>query len=100
MNTDDEECDYGSGNDDHGECTGECKFNVCGDLMLHDGVEECDLGPANGNGDQCGGCIAGTCELGPYCGDGHHDVECGELCDGDESPDGLLIDTPENPAAA
>ena len=89
VNSEDEECDYGTENHDNGECTGQCKYNVCGDQELFEGVEECDLGPANGSPGQCGGCIAGTCEFGPYCGDGHHDEGCGELCDGDESPNGL-----------
>jgi hypothetical protein len=54
--------------------------------MRLDGVEACDLGPANGNGDQCGGCVASSCTLGPHCGDGILDIACGELCDGAESP--------------
>ena len=83
-----EECDDGPDNDDHGHCTGLCKLNVCGDGKQLYGVEECDLGGSNGDGTQCGGCSI-ACELGPYCGDGEHNPECGELCDQDESPDGL-----------
>ncbi len=82
-----EECDEGVDNSDHGDCTGECVLNVCGDGLRHDGVEECDLGPAN-HDSPCGGCTT-SCTFGAYCGDGNTDPECGELCDGGDSPDGL-----------
>jgi hypothetical protein len=81
-----EECDDGDDNAIGNACTGSCTLNVCGDGMKFEGVEECDLGPANGDGDDCGVCDSETCELGPYCGDGELDTKCGELCDGDESP--------------
>lgn len=84
-----EECDLEDENIDQGECKGDCTWNVCGDGKKYEGVEECDLGMANSNGPHCGGCSAETCTLGPYCGDGHLDAECGEICDGGESPNGL-----------
>lgn len=47
---------------------------VCGDAVI-DGVEECDLGPGNGDGSAC----RADCTLN-VCGDG--DVGPGEACDG------------------
>ncbi len=82
-----EECDDGPENSDYGACTGECTLNVCGDGMRHDGVEECDLGAANHDA-MCGGCTK-SCTFGAYCGDGHTDAACGELCDGNDSPNGV-----------
>jgi len=44
----DEACDDGN-QDDTDECTNRCLFATCGDGALHQGVEECDEGPQNGN---------------------------------------------------
>jgi cysteine-rich repeat protein len=41
---------------------------VCGD-GVQTAEEECDNGASNVAGEAYGGCSAGTCELGPYCGD-------------------------------
>jgi hypothetical protein len=84
-----EECDDGDDNDEHNACTGLCTLNVCGDGMRYDGVEACDLGNANTNGVQCGSCAAGSCTLGPHCGDGNLDIACGELCDLNETQNNL-----------
>jgi cysteine-rich repeat protein len=36
-----EQCDDGN-NDDNDECTNSCQFAMCGDGIVHNGVEECD----------------------------------------------------------
>ena len=43
---DDEECDEGPENDYAAACFSSCMRNVCGDGLVHDGIEECDDGEA------------------------------------------------------
>lgn len=38
-----EQCDDGD-NDDNDECTNSCHYAMCGDGILHEGVEQCDVG--------------------------------------------------------
>lgn len=38
-----EACDLGDDNDDEGDCTSTCVTAVCGDGLVHAGVEECDM---------------------------------------------------------
>src|SRR5690606_579583 len=78
-----------------GPCTSHCRLATCGDGLIHQGVEACDLGPFNGP--QYGGCLD-TCELGPRCGDlvlqPEHE-ECDEGLDnggGLSAPDGAPCD--------
>lgn len=75
---DPEECDLGGANANAGACTLECKLAVCGDGLVHAGVEECDFGL--GNDESYNGCRPESCQLGPRCGDGILDAEF-ELCD-------------------
>lgn len=42
-----EECDLGEANRDDGECTTQCRGAICGDGLLHPGVEQCDDGNAD-----------------------------------------------------
>jgi cysteine-rich repeat protein len=85
----DEECDDGSDpktdphNDDHayGGCTTKCRLgSYCGDGMVNDGREECDLG--DGNKARYGepGCTF-ACTNPHFCGDGIVDTSRGEQCD-------------------
>lgn len=71
-----EACDEGTANADDGACTHQCATAVCGDGLVWDGVEECDLGDGNSSG--YGGC--NECQWGPRCGDGLLD-EMHEVCD-------------------
>jgi len=73
-----EACDLGSeNNSDLGPCTLHCQENVCGDGLVHLGVEACDDGVDNSDFFY-GGC--GTqCEFTSYCGDGQ--VNGPEECD-------------------
>ncbi len=70
-----EACDDGPDNADDAACTSACQVAVCGDGLVHAGVEECD------GGDGC----SDTCTL-QMCGDGI--VQRGEECD-----DGNMVDT-------
>ncbi|HEY8380220.1 MAG TPA: DUF4215 domain-containing protein [Nannocystis sp.] len=74
-----EACDDGN-QDDQDACTVACELNVCGDGIVHLGVEECD----DGNDVDTDACT-NACEL-AACGDGI--VGPGEMCD-----DGNDIDT-------
>ena len=68
-----EACD--DGNDiDTDECTSECVQAVCGDGLVREGVEACDLGVANSNTAAC----KANCAL-QLCGDGF--IGPGEACD-------------------
>jgi fibro-slime domain-containing protein len=64
-------------------CTTMCTWGpYCGDGMVQNPPEQCDLGGAMNNssyGDK-GGCTP-TCQLAPYCGDGVVDSSDGEQCD-------------------
>ena len=78
---DGEECDDGNGVDTD-ECTNACTIAICGDTILHEGVEGCDDGNMD-NGDGCDSmCMIET------CGDGV--VDPMEECD-----DANDIDTDE-----
>lgn len=72
-----EECDQGVANDEAGECLPTCMAATCGDGLVLDGVEACDLGLANNN--TAGPCTT-LCEE-PRCGDGFKQVDKGEGCD-------------------
>ncbi|MEZ4448054.1 MAG: hypothetical protein R3B09_01160 [Nannocystaceae bacterium] len=80
-----EECDLGVENDNEGACTKACLKAWCGDGLIQEGVEECDKG-ADNNATEYGGCIPGTCKLGPHCGDGEAQLDH-EECD-DADPEG------------
>ena len=73
-----EQCDDGSNNNDHADCTSRCKINVCGDGKqdtLGHTVEGCDDGSNNGVG-------ADTCSkecTSALCGNGILDAN--EQCD-------------------
>jgi hypothetical protein len=73
-----EQCDLGDANANTGACTLQCKLAVCGDGLVHEGVEQCDFG--QGNDDDYDGCRPLDCQYGPRCGDGILDVEH-EICD-------------------
>jgi fibro-slime domain-containing protein len=90
-----EECDCGDGtvpvpascsgpNDDtmYGGCTTQCKWGpYCGDAVLQNPPEDCDLGSANNIATYGqGGCTPG-CKTPPYCGDGVVQTNEGEQCD-------------------
>jgi hypothetical protein len=62
-------------------CKDNCDYDaVCGDGVLNQG-EECDHGVNNSATPGYEGCMAGTCTLGPHCGDGTPDLAAGEECD-------------------
>ncbi len=69
-----EECDDGDANDDGAACTAECVVAICGDGLVHEGVEACDLGDLN----RAEGPCTPECTL-VSCGDGNLDP--GEACD-------------------
>ncbi|WP_434419001.1 DUF4215 domain-containing protein [Nannocystis pusilla] len=73
MLDDGEECDDGN-DDDSDACRDTCKHAVCGDGVVHAGVEACDDGNLVDTDECLSSCEAAT------CGDGqvHQDVE---LCD-------------------
>jgi cysteine-rich repeat protein len=74
-----EECD--DGNDvETDDCLSICKQAVCGDGVVHSGIEECDDGDAD-NSDEClFGCVRAR------CGDGYVRTAA-EICD-----DGNVVD--------
>lgn len=84
-----EECDYGRNNSDIGSCTLACKHATCGDSLVWDGVEQCDLGPANAK--EYGGCTP-SCELAARCGDGNLDLGYEECDQGDLNGSGEEVD--------
>ncbi|MGC6416780.1 MAG: DUF4215 domain-containing protein, partial [Bradymonadia bacterium] len=67
-----EACDDGNGIDGDA-CTNQCQNAVCGDGIVHEGVEACD----DGNQDDLDGCTS-TC-IEAQCGNG--EVEAAEACD-------------------
>lgn len=76
----DEQCDEGPLNADGAACTASCRLNVCGDGLVHGGVEACD----DGNTDDLDACV--QCKQ-ASCGDGY--VHAGEeTCD--DGPDNGL----------
>src|SRR5262249_8823201 len=80
--TDGEQCDLGStlttnNNADDKACTANCLINVCGDGHQQTGVEDCDLGSANGTSSTPGACDS-SCHV-VACGNGI--VDPGEQCD-------------------
>ena len=86
-NVDDgEECDDGPENADTAACTAACKAAVCGDALVHDGVETCDAGPDNADDGACTlACQAAACGDGKVqagveaCDDGN--LDGGDGCD-------------------
>ena len=70
-----EECDDGNV-DPYDACLENCVMATCGDLVVQDGVEECDDGK---NGDNDDGC-SDDC-MGPVCGDGvvHIPEDCDDM---------------------
>jgi cysteine-rich repeat protein len=56
-----EECDQGPANSDQGACTTTCALAVCGDGLVHAGVEVCDDGNQT-PGDGCGDCLVSGSE--------------------------------------
>jgi fibro-slime domain-containing protein len=90
------ECDCGDGtvavpagcpgpNNDttYGGCTTQCTWGpYCGDGILQNPPEQCDLGSVNNvaNYGDKGGCTP-ACQLASYCGDGVVDSDYGEQCD-------------------
>lgn len=79
----DEECDEPPLSET-GACLPGCKLNVCGDGFVHGDVEDCDLGPQNG---QYGTMCTELCETGgEFCGDevvqpNYEDCEPGDIHD-------------------
>lgn len=84
-----EECDYGRDNSNLGSCTLACHKATCGDGLVWDGVEQCDLGPANAK--DYGGCTPG-CERAAHCGDGLIDLGYEECDQGDLNGTGQEVD--------
>ena len=84
-----EQCDYGRNNSDLGSCTLSCTKASCGDGLLWDGVEQCDLGPANAK--DYGGCTP-SCEWAARCGDGNTDLGYEECDLGDLNGSGKEVD--------
>jgi cysteine-rich repeat protein len=91
-----EQCDDGNADNADG-CTVFCARNVCGDGLLFEGVEECDLGEDNGTpcqtaeyGSTCSSCSR-SCKLqltqGGFCGDGIVSPGSAEQCDTAGDPD-------------
>lgn len=87
-----EACDDGNDSDTD-VCTTACLRNVCGDGILQQGVEECDMGTENGQactsaeyGSTCSSCST-SCKYqltqGGFCGDGIKQTGSSEQCDGD-----------------
>jgi fibro-slime domain-containing protein len=64
-------------------CTPVCGVNPTGQspTVSVTPPEQCDDGANNTATPTYGKCTATTCQLGPYCGDGHADTGNGEVCD-------------------
>ncbi len=84
-----EECDYGRDNSNLGPCTLQCTKATCGDGLVWEGVEQCDLGPANAK--DYGGCTP-SCEWAARCGDGNTDLGYEECDLGDLNGTGQEVD--------
>ena len=84
-----EECDYGRDNSNVGGCTLACTKARCGDEFVWEGVEECDLGPANAK--EYGGCSL-DCERTAHCGDGNVDLGYEECDQGALNGSGQEVD--------
>lgn len=94
-----EECD--DGNDDSTDsCTAFCTLNACNDGFVYKDVEECDMGPANGQpcetaeyGSACSSCST-SCKFqltqGGFCGDEIVQAGTAEQCDGNSTVDPTL----------
>ena len=108
-----EECDCGDGtgatpagcpgpNNDgtYGGCTTQCKWGpFCGDGVVQNPPEECDLGKKNGDTSLGGdGCTFG-CKKPHFCGDGNVDTDLGEKCDLGAN-NGVALDASGNPSNA
>lgn len=83
---DGEACDEGAANSDAGACTDACALNVCGDGLVHAGVELCDDGGANS--DLYGHTCNTVCGFGRRCGDGIVQADEGEECEPNADDDG------------
>jgi cysteine-rich repeat protein len=80
-----EQCDDGTGNNGTGKrCNGNCQFNVCGDLDVLNGVEQCDPGHDNTGAPKDTATCDHDCTL-AVCGDGI--VNAASLEDCDDGPD-------------
>ncbi|WAS97874.1 hypothetical protein [Nannocystis punicea] len=85
-----EQCDQGEANDDEGDCTRSCRWNVCGDGLVKVGHELCDDGKGkNGTYGHCGKFCK---DLSPRCGDGLVQAKEGEACDDSNPMYGCLPD--------
>ena len=97
-----EECDDGEDNADDAACTSACTANVCGDALLHVGVEECDDGDANADGAPCtASCTTNVCgdglvlEGAEECDDGEANADnaaCTAACTINVCGDGLVLE--------
>ena len=83
-----EECDDGN-QDDTDDCLTACTLPVCGDSAVQAGVEECDVGPMNGDDQACtAGCKNAVCgdllvQAGVEACDDGNDVDddaCTNMC--------------------
>lgn len=83
-----EECDEGTGNADHAGCTLACNKASCGDGLIWEGVEQCELGIDYPGADEESGynvCTPYLCEWkGGSCGDGVVQEKFEECDDGNE----------------
>ena len=84
-----EECDDGNDNDND-SCKNDCTANVCGDGVINEGVEVCEIGESNicyeegYSGEEfCNDTCTGfdVCIPNEFCGDGIVQEQAGEQCD-------------------
>ena len=108
-----EECDCGDGtgstpagcpgpNNDstYGGCTPQCKWGpFCGDAVVQNPPEECDLGKKNGDTSLKGDGCTFACKRPHFCGDGKVDTDLGEKCDLGAN-NGVALDASGNPSNA
>jgi len=97
-----EECDDGEANADDAACTSACATNMCGDALLHVGVEECDDGEANADNAPCtASCTTNVCgdslvlEGEEECDDGEANADsaaCTAACTINVCGDGLVLE--------
>ena len=89
-------------NDDntYNGCTNQCKWGpFCGDGVVQNPPEECDLGKHNGDTTLgSNGCTFG-CKKPHFCGDGIVDTDLGEQCDLGAN-NGVTLDASGNPSNA
>jgi len=83
-----ETCDDGNLNNNDA-CLNTCLMATCGDGILNEGAENCDIGPQNGvYGSTCNALCTGP---GPKCGDNVWD-KMDEQCDGNDGPEEVTCD--------